>query len=108
MEQNTITRDALKHRLDHNESFHLVMVLGEMAYRAKHIPKSENLATRDEFVAHLPLDADIVIYCSSQACAASHVAYRLMIDEGYTQVKRYVGGLLDWEEAGLPIEGELA
>lgn len=30
----------------------------------------------------------------------------VLVEHGYTNVRRYVGGLVDWEEAGLPIEGE--
>ena len=40
---NLIDRDELKARLDREDDFKLVMVLGEWAYRAKHIPGSLNL-----------------------------------------------------------------
>jgi hypothetical protein len=30
------------------------------------------------------------------------------VRRGYRNVRRYAGGLLDWEDAGLPIEGEFA
>jgi rhodanese-related sulfurtransferase len=31
-----------------------------------------------------------------------------MVRRGYRNVRRYSGGLLDWEDAGLPLEGEFA
>jgi hypothetical protein len=40
-----IDREELKLKLDRGEDFKLVMVLGEWAYRAKHIPGSLNLDT---------------------------------------------------------------
>jgi rhodanese-related sulfurtransferase len=29
------------------------------------------------------------------------------VHHGYTHVRRYAGGILDWEEAAYPLEGEL-
>jgi rhodanese-related sulfurtransferase len=31
----------------------------------------------------------------------------MMVKSGYTHVRRYLGGIYDWEEAGYPLEGEL-
>lgn len=107
MQQREITRDELKARLDNGDDFHLIMVLGDMAYRAKHIPGSENIADEKQIKDKYGPDSDIVVYCSSKYCSASAIAYRMLHDAGYKNLRRYVGGLLDWEEAGLPLEGEL-
>jgi rhodanese-related sulfurtransferase len=48
-----------------------------------------------------------VIYCSDEACVASQAAYRLLVDRGFENVRRYAGGLSDWEDAGYPLEGEM-
>ena len=29
-----------------------------------------------------------------------------LVDRGFTNVRRYDGGISDWEAAGLPLEGE--
>jgi rhodanese-related sulfurtransferase len=29
-----------------------------------------------------------------------------LVQRGYGNVRRYAGGLLDWEDAGLPLEGD--
>jgi rhodanese-related sulfurtransferase len=34
--------------------------------------------------------------------------YRDLVRRGYSNVRRYSGGLLEWEDAGLPLEGEYA
>ena len=48
------------------------------------------------------------MYCSDVACVASQYAYRALLEHGYTNVRRYAGGLSDWNGAGLPLEGEQA
>ena len=40
-----ISREELKEKLDREDDFKLVMVLGEWQFRAKHIPGSLNVAT---------------------------------------------------------------
>jgi rhodanese-related sulfurtransferase len=104
---NLISRDELKARLERKDNFKLVMALGEWAYRAKHIPGSLYFSTPDEALAALGRDDDIVVYCASSDCLASAVAYRFLEGRGYTHIQRYAGGVLDWEEAGYPLEGEM-
>jgi len=48
---------------------------------------------------------EIVVYCSDVACVASKYAYLGLVEHGYTNVRRYEGGLCDWAEAGYPLEG---
>jgi rhodanese-related sulfurtransferase len=40
------------------------------------------------------------------ACHASVALYHFLVDQGFTNVRRYGGGISDWEAAGLPLEGE--
>ena len=51
-------------------------------------------------------DDEIVVYCSHEGCAASKYAYHLLESKGYGNVRRYSGGIDEWEESGLPLEGE--
>ena len=50
-------------------------------------------------------DDDIVVYCSNPVCIASIVGYQLLTRMGYNRVRRYAGGIADWEQAGYPLEG---
>jgi len=102
----TIERDELEQKLGRGDCFRLVMALNEWAFRAKHIPGSIHFNTPDEMLAALRKDDDIVVYCSNPECLASLAVYHRLIDQGYTNVRRYAGGLIDWEDAGLPLEGE--
>ncbi|HLF42659.1 MAG TPA: rhodanese-like domain-containing protein [Acidimicrobiia bacterium] len=102
----TISREELIAKLERGDHFRLVMALNEWAFRAKHIPRSEHFNTPDELLASLALDDDIVVYCTSVDCHASIALYHDLVARGYENVRRYDGGLTDWEGAGLPLEGE--
>jgi rhodanese-related sulfurtransferase len=101
-----IRRDELKASLDRGDAITLVMVLGEWYYRAKHIPGSININTLDEALRRLRPEDDIVVYCANPECPASIYVYRLLTGHGYARVRRYAGGLQDWEGAGYPMAGE--
>ena len=101
-----ISREELKEKLDRGDHFKLVMALGEWAYRAKHIPGSLHFNTIKEALEAFDPNDDIVVYCSNVSCVASVAAYRHFSNRGYKHVRRYAGGLQDWEEAGYPLEGE--
>ena len=83
------------------------MTLSEPAYRAKHIPGSLHFKTVEEALSALDRAEEIVVCCANLYCPASIYAYRLLEREGYARVRRYAGGIADWEEAGYPLEGEL-
>ena len=102
-----ISRDELKRKLERKDQFQLVMALGDWQYRAKHIPGSLHFATLQDARASLSPDDEIVVYCASYDCSASVYAYEYLVGHGYRHVRRYAGGILDWEEAGYPLEGEM-
>ena len=102
-----ISHDELKSKLERKDQFKLVMALGAWEYRAKHIPGSLHFLTPEEALASLAQDDEIVVYCSSYECIASVLAYEYLVHHGYKHVRRYAGGILDWEEAGYPLEGEM-
>ncbi len=102
----TISREELKTKLDRGDPFKLVMVMPEWAYRAKHIPGSMACITPEEAYALLSPDDEIIIYCSDPACTNSIRAYEVLWQHGYRHLSHYAGGLLDWEAAGYPLEGE--
>lgn len=102
----TIEREELRQKLARGDRFKLVMSLNEWAFLAKHIPGSIHFNTPAELLAGLQKDEEIVVYCSNPECLASLAVYHHLADHGYTDVRRYAGGLDDWEGAGLPLEGE--
>jgi rhodanese-related sulfurtransferase len=104
---NLISREELKKKIDRGDNFKLVFVLGEWHYRAKHIPGSMHIDTPEKGIVKLNTDDDIVVYCSNTTCAASMYAYKLLEENDYQNVRRYAGGIQDWEEAGYSLEGEM-
>jgi rhodanese-related sulfurtransferase len=103
---NLITREELCRKLERGDEFKLVMTLPGFAYRMKHIPRSVHFETVGEAVAALDRKSEVVVYCADIHCSASIYAYRLLEREGFAHVRRYAGGVADWEEAGYPLEGD--
>jgi rhodanese-related sulfurtransferase len=104
----TISREELKGKLDRGDDFKLIMALNRWAFDAKHIPCSLHFDTPDELYAAVKPDDEVVVYCSHVDCLSSVALYRDLVRRGYRNVHRYAGGLLGWEDAGLPLEGEFA
>jgi rhodanese-related sulfurtransferase len=105
MDIKTISRDELKAKLDRGDDFKLVMTLHEWAFSEAHIPGSINVTSPALAAEKLDLDDEIVVYCSDEACIASQIAYRALTEGGHGNVRRYAGGLSDWEAAGYVLEG---
>jgi rhodanese-related sulfurtransferase len=103
----TIDRDELKQKLDRRDDLKLIMALNRWAYDAKHIPGSLHFDTPSELYAAVRPTDEVVVYCSAVDCLSSVALYRDLIARGYRNVRRYAGGLLDWEDAGLPLEGSM-
>ena len=101
---NLITREELRAKLDRGEELRLVMTLSVNAYLAKRIPSSLHFETIEEALEALDRGDEIVVYCANVACAASIRAYYLLERAGYTRVRRYSGGIADWEDAAYPLD----
>jgi rhodanese-related sulfurtransferase len=101
----TIDRDELKAKLDRGDDLRLIMALNRWAFEAKRIPGSLHFDTPEELYAAVGPDDEVVVYCSNIDCLSSVALYRDLVARGYRDVRRYSGGLLDWEDAGLPLEG---
>ena len=84
------------------------MCLGDFAFLAKHTPGSINLSNPRLALELLDPQDEIVVYCSDEGCPASKYAYYILTRTGYPNVRRYAGGIADWEQAGYPFDGEWA
>lgn len=103
----SISREELKKALDQRDGLKLVFVQGEWQFRAKHIPGSLNAPSTDEALRLLKPEDKIVVYCSTAACHTSLSAYNFLVDHGFKNVWRFAGGLLEWEDARYPLEGDM-
>jgi len=102
----TISREELRQKLERGDRFTLIMALNRWAYDAKHIPGSLHFDSPEQLYASVGPDDEVVVYCSNVDCLSSVALYRDLVRRGYRNVRRYSGGLLDWEDAGLPLEGD--
>jgi rhodanese-related sulfurtransferase len=103
---NLISREELKTKIDRGDDFKLVMTMGEWAFNTAHIPGSINISSREQGEGLISPDDEIVVYCSNEACTASPAAYHFLMSNGFTNVRRYAGGVADWQEAGYPLESK--
>jgi len=105
---NVISREELKAKLERGDNFKLVMTLNEWAFKARHIPGSINISRIEDATRLLDPEEEIVVYCSDPACIASQAAYQYLVKRGFKNVRRYSGGLAEWDAAGYPLEGDAA
>ena len=103
-----ISRSELKDKLDRGDVFQLAMVLEDWHFQAMHIPGSVHVPAARITKSGFNLQEEIVVYCATEACSASLIAYQRLRAKGFQRVRRYVGGVADWYRAGLPVVGRLA
>ncbi len=103
-----LDREELRARLADGPAFKLVMVASDFGFRAKHIPGSLHVKPYGETFSALEKHDDIVVYCSNLDCNASRSVIKKLLSLGYQKVSHYPGGLIDWEAAGLPLDGDWA
>src|SRR5262249_52139874 len=101
---NLITRAELRHKLEYHDEFKLVMTLSEYAYEDRHIPTSLRAESVEEALAVLDPVDEVVVYCACDCCASSIYAYHSLERQGFTRIRRYAGGIADWEDAGYPLD----
>ena len=107
----TIDRDDLRQMMERGEDFALVEVLRPEQYRKFHLPGAINVPLAGDFDRDIQQtvpdrDRTVVVYCSDIDCQASPTAAGKLDALGYTDVRDYAAGKLDWKDAGLPVEGE--
>ncbi len=103
---NLISADELKVKLDTGDEFKLVMVSSQWAFRRVHIPGSLHIDHPSKAAELLDPADEIVLYSPGPSSPSSKYAYQFLTAGGYKNVHRYAGGITDWEDGGLPLEGE--
>lgn len=119
-----ITTDELKQMIDEENEFVLIdaMPYAE-SYQKEHIPGAENFLfakeageteqwnesgcggkSQSEYENVLGEEKEelIVVYCGFVRCGRSHNAAAWAKQLGYTNVKRYAGGIYAWKGKGYP------
>ena len=107
-EVGAIEIDELATKLEQHDDFLLVMAMDRRRFEAAHIAGSVDLETFIEMSGTLAADTPVVVYCTDPACAASRVGAAMIAEAGFTNVRRFAGGLSSWVAAGHEIEPALA
>ncbi len=105
-----ISREELLSMCKKGKKFVLVDVLGKDSFEQEHIPGSISIPLDDlekQAFSYLGKDDLIVVYCASFTCMASTNAAEKLQELGYKNVLDYKGGLKDYKEAGLALQGSL-
>jgi 3-mercaptopyruvate sulfurtransferase SseA len=105
---DTIELHELQQLLDDRSLVRVVMTLGARRYAQAHIPGTETFDSIEDALAALHPDEEVVVYCTGGSCPSSRWAYHLLRSRGYDHVRLFTGGLMAWDAAELPLEGEVA
>lgn len=114
-----INTDELNKWVTGNKNFLLIDTMPKEAFdkiRIKGavnspIAKTEKEFTPDEKANILKIAGDdkgktIVVYCGYTSCRRSHLGAKTLVENGFSSVYRYPGGIVSWEENGYPTEGK--
>lgn len=103
----TISAQQLQEKKSQNPELIIINVLAEKYYQDCHIPGSINIPYDKlvEQVSSWNKDKEIVLYCASSTCPKSKQAYELLKDFGFSKLHEYPGGMKEWLQKGLPVEG---
>lgn len=111
MEIKTITRDEFSKLLSSGKYIKFVDVRDKKYYDKQHIAGAVSLPLlelREKAPSVLPQkDEFIVVYCVDVNCPMSEKAAKILTSLGYGNVFVYRGGILEYMDAGLPLESGL-
>ena len=105
-----VTREELAKLREAGKAPVLLDVLPAASFEKLHIAgaMSSPLANLEARAATLDKEAPVVTYCANYVCGASTKAAVALTKLGFKDVRDYKGGLLEWKESGLPVEGSAA
>ena len=104
--KKTITTEKLQSLRKSAEGFLLIDVVTKEGFDKDHIPGARNVPlASDDFVQAVARKASgsktrkVVLYCDNSRCDASSKAAQMLVDDGFTNVFEYEGGLSSWNES---------
>mgnify|MGYP000592641085 CR=1 FL=1 len=85
----------------------VINVLDRNLYDDCHIKDSIHVPfdAIEQYAKGIDKNAEIVIYCSNYMCATSSYAASKLSEIGFANVRVYEGGVAEWFQKGLPVEG---
>jgi len=85
----------------------VINVLDQIFYNDCHIKGSVNvtLDAIEQFVTTLDKNTEVVVYCSNYQCSTSEYVAKKLKSLGHNRVYVYEGGIAEWYQKGVPVEG---
>lgn len=81
-------------------------------YQQEHLPAARSLpwgeieSRLEAFRKEVSFQHPLIAYCSGYGCEDSFLLAQRLIAAGYKDVRVFEGGLPEWLDAGLPVEGD--
>lgn len=84
----------------------VIDVRPQVEYEVAHLPFARSMPVTEieQRLLELPKDKEIVAYCRGPFALLSNEAVALLQSRGY-RVRKTLDGVLEWQAAGLPVEG---
>ena len=111
---HTVSAKELRARLqeedpnneDRRSGFALINVLRPEVFLSEHIPGSSNIPAGNEreFEKRFEHTKEIILYCSSAECPASTQVGEALGRMGFTNLKKFEGGMAQWVEGNNDVE----
>lgn len=103
-----VSADEVKQMIDNKEKVVLIDANGASTYKKGHLEGAVNLTpkqiTADSLAKVAPSkDTTLVFYCGGFSCPSSAKAAKAAHEAGYTNLKKFPGGLEEWEQKGYPL-----
>ena len=108
----SISVEELNNRINADQNLLLLDTLPKARYLQKHLPGAKQACVFEvnflDQVAALARDKNrsIVVYGVNEQTHDAKTAAEKLLRDGYVQVSVLTGGLVAWEEAGYPVEGD--
>jgi len=105
-QNETITAEELKQKIDSKEVFYLIDTRLKADFVQAHIPTAINIPISEieKKSKDLIRQKEIVVYCEGFGCSSSFIAKNILVEKGFENIKIYKGGLPEWENKGFYTE----
>jgi rhodanese-related sulfurtransferase len=104
-----VTTSAEQAKALYDQGVAFIDVRNPRLYARKHIPGAHHLDFKHTFseqalAAVVDRGELLVIYCSGVKCRRSSRASEMAVSWGFEKVHYFRGGIVDWKNAGYPVE----
>ncbi len=105
----TATATAAEVKALHDNGAIFIDVRNQRLYDRLRIPGAYHLDLKygydeESLAAVANKDEPVIIYCSGVKCSRSYRASEMAVSWGYKKVYYFRGGIVDWRDAGYPVE----